>query len=177
MAIETVPSAQFAQFDADEPHSLARTMSELDMRSDLVIAGYRYWESCRKGRPMPMRADLDPLIDIPALVPSVMLFDVRKAPLDFRWRLVGTKVRQNFWKDYTGQWFSGDGNYGNQQSSVWQSMKLVAETGKPVLHRPVYVGPHDDFLSVENVLRPLSLDGETCGMQIIFIDFIRKKLR
>lgn len=170
-------AAQFAPFDADDPDALARTMSALDMHSELVIAGYRYWESRRNGRLMPARADLDPLIDVPALVPNIMLFDVRRDPLDFRWRLLGTKVRQNFWKDYTGQWFSGDGNYSNRQSSVWRSMELVALEGRPVLHRPVYVGPHDDFLYVENVLLPLSRAGDTCAMQIIFIDFIRKKLR
>jgi hypothetical protein len=126
---------------------------------------------------VPARADLDPLIDIPRLVPNVMLFDVRHEPLDFRWRLVGSKVRQNFWHDYTGQWFSEDPNYSNRESSVWRSLDLVERNQQPVLLRPIYVGPHDDFMYVENILLPLSVERAGWGMQIIFIDFIRKKPR
>lgn len=166
--------SQLFQFDADDPEGLARGMAALDMHSALVKAGYRYWESRRRGRPMPGRADLDPLIDIPKLVPNVMLFDVRREPLDFRWRLVGTRVRQNFWHDYTGQWFSADQNYNDRNSSVWRSMELVDRNRQPLLLRPTYVGPHDDFMYVENILLPLEVEREGWGMQMIFIDFIRK---
>jgi hypothetical protein len=173
---------QFAPFDPDDESAFARTMDALDMHSALVAAGFQYWNQHRRGRAMPARGDLDPLIEIPALVPSVMLFDVRRDPLDshpldFRWRLIGTRVRQNFWKDYTGQWFSTDPRYGDKESSVWKSMETVVLTGRPVLHHPVYVGPHDDFLHVENILLPLSLNGQGCGMEMIFIDFVPKKLR
>ncbi|MBK8160454.1 MAG: PAS domain-containing protein [Rhodospirillaceae bacterium] len=166
---------QLVQFDADDPEGLARGMASLDMHSPLVRAGFRYWNSRRQGRAAPARADLDPLIDIPRLVPNVMLFDVRHEPLDFRWRLVGSKVRQNFWHDYTGQWFSEDPNYSNRESSVWRSLDLVERNQQPVLLRPVYVGPHDDFMYVENILLPLSVARDGWGMQMIFIDFIRKK--
>ncbi|WP_303979142.1 PAS domain-containing protein [Dongia mobilis] len=166
---------QLVQFDADDPEGLARGMAALDMHSPLVCAGFRYWNSRRRGRPVPARADLDPLIDVPKLVPNVVLFDVRHEPLDFRWRLVGSRVRQNFWHDYTGQWFSQDPNYNNRESSVWRSLELVDRNQQPVLLRPVYVGPHDDFMYVENILLPLGVNREGWGMQMILIDFIRKK--
>lgn len=164
------------QFDADDPEGLTRGMAALDMHSALVKEGYRYWNSRRRGRQVPARADLDPMIEIPKLVPNVMLFDVRREPLDFRWRLVGTRVRQNFWHDYTGRWFSQDQNYNNRESSVWKSMEMVYRNQQPLLLRPIYVGPHDDFMYVENILLPLSVDREGWAMQIIFIDFIRKKM-
>ncbi|MBV5324665.1 MAG: PAS domain-containing protein [Rhodospirillaceae bacterium] len=63
---------QLVQFDADDPEGLARGMATLDMHSPLVSAGFRYWNSRRRGRAVPARADLDPLIDIPRLVPNVM---------------------------------------------------------------------------------------------------------
>lgn len=168
---------QLYQFDPDDPAGLARGMAALDMQSPLVIAGFHYWDSRRRGKKMPARADIDPLIDIPTLAPNIMLFDVRHDPLDFRWRLLGTRVRQNFWKDYTGQWFSEDSTYQNRESAVWRSLEMVESNGQPVLLRPIYVGPHDEFLYVENILLPLGLDREGWGMQMIFIDFIRKKLR
>lgn len=168
---------QILQFDADDPDGLANGMQALDMHSSLIIEGYRYWESRRQGRPMPARSDLDPLVDVPRLVANLMLFDVQCAPLDFRWRLVGSRVRQYLWKDYTGDWFSKDPKYNNPESAIWQSLALVEKNHQPVLLRPTYIGPNEDFAHVENVLMPLSVDRDGWGMQMIFIDFIAKKRR
>ena len=164
---------QAMQFDADDPDGLARAMAALAMTSPVVSAGFRYWDGRRRGRPMPARSDLDPIIDIPTLVPHIILFDVRRAPLDFRFRLLGSVVRQNFSRDYTGHWFSEIPNY-DASGTIWPRHKLVYETGKPMLQRPTYVGPNRDFTYVENLLMPLSVAQEGCGMQLMFIDFIKK---
>src|SRR4051794_10782916 len=52
---------------------------------------YRYWQSLRRGRRLPARADVDP-IEIPALLPNLILIDVEPSPLRFRYRLVGTRI-------------------------------------------------------------------------------------
>jgi hypothetical protein len=164
---------QALQFDADDPNGLARCMSALGMRSDFVIQGFRYWNSRRRGRSCPDRQDIDPLIDVPTLAPHVILFDVRRDPLDFRFRLVGSAVRQNLSRDYVGHWFSEYPNY-DQTGSIWPRHKLVDETQQPMLQRPTYVGPHKEFIHVENVLLPLSASQPGWSMQLMFIDFIRK---
>lgn len=166
---------QAVQFDADDPGGLARGMAMLEMSSRLIIAGYRYWDSRRRGRKAPMRADLDPVIDVPKLVPHIILFDVRRDPLDFRFRLVGSAVRQNLSRDYVDHWFSEFPNY-DATGTIWPRHKLVDETGRPMLQRPTYVGPHKDFIAVENVLLPLDLPEAGWAMQLMFIDFIRKPL-
>ncbi len=163
------------QFDADDPNGLARGMAELGMRSELVIQGYRYWDRSRRGRSCPDRQEIDPLVDIPNLTPHIILFDVRRDPLDFRFRLVGSAVRQNLSRDYVGRWFSEFANY-DATGSIWPRHKLVDETGRPMLQRPTYVGPHNDFIYVENVLMPLTVKQPGWGMQMMFIDFIRKKV-
>lgn len=165
---------QILSFDADDPDALARSMAALDMHSPLIIAGFRYWDSCRRGRQMPARGDIDPLIDVPRLVPNMMLFDVRRENLDFRWRLVGSRARQYLRRDYTGEWFSQDPLYNDPESAVWRAMTLSDREQKPVLLRPKYVGPHKDFIHVENVLLPLHVDREGWGMEMIFMDFIRR---
>jgi len=161
-------------FDPDDPYGLARGMAALDMHSPLIVEGFRYWNERRRGRPMPERGDLDPLIDIPRLAPSLMLFDVRRDPLDFRWRLVGSRIRQYMWKEYTGEWFSEDPRYNDRESAVWLALARVEAERRPVLLRPDYVGPHKDFLHVENVLMPLGVDQAGWGMQIVFMDFVSK---
>ncbi|MBM3601423.1 MAG: PAS domain-containing protein [Alphaproteobacteria bacterium] len=53
---------------------------------------YRYWDFKRAGRDMPARADLDPPLDTPHLLPNLMLMDVLGAPRWLRYRLVGSAV-------------------------------------------------------------------------------------
>nr|WP_298682166.1 PAS domain-containing protein [uncultured Dongia sp.] len=166
---------QAVQFDADDPDGLARGMAKLEMASPLIPAGYRYWDSRRRGRLMPAREELDPLIDIPRLTPQIILFDVRHDPLDFRFRLIGSRVRPNFARDYVGKWFSEIPNY-DTTSTIWPRHKLQVENNLPMLQRPNYVGPHKEFVAVENVLLPLSVTQPGWSMQIMFIEFVRKKL-
>lgn len=149
-------------------------MAQLGMRSEIVIKGFRYWDSRRTGRPWPDRQDLDPLIDIPALVPHAILFDVRREPLDFRFRLVGSYVRENLSRNYVGHWFSEFPNY-DATGAIWPRHRLVAENGRPMLQRPTYVGPHKEFTYVENVLLPVGTASPGWSMQLMFIDFIRKQ--
>ncbi len=120
-------------------------------------------------------AIIDPVIDIPKLVPHIILFDVRRDPLDFRFRLVGSAVRQNLSRDYVGHWFSEFPNY-DPTGTIWPRHKLVDENGLPMLQRPTYVGPHRDFIAVENVLLSLATPQEGWAVQLMFIDFIRKTL-
>lgn len=165
--------SQALQFDPDDPAGLSDAMARLGMQSDIVQRGFAYWDRLRKGRVCPDREDIDPLIDIPALVPHIILFDVRAEPLDFRFRLVGSAVRHNLSRDYAGHWFSEYPNY-DASGTIWPRHKLVAETRRPMLQRPTYVGPHNDFIYVENVLLPLTLKRPGWAMQLMFIDFIRK---
>ena len=61
---------------------------------------YDYWHGRRPGARLPGRQHLDPL-DIPGLLPNLMLVDVA-APDDLRFRLVGTALVGWFGRDTTG---------------------------------------------------------------------------
>ncbi|HUC63738.1 MAG TPA: PAS domain-containing protein [Alphaproteobacteria bacterium] len=65
-----------------------------------IQQGYDYWRRIAAGRPMPMRADLDPL-HIPQLLPHVMLVDVI-GPSRYRYRLIGTECVNGHGMDATG---------------------------------------------------------------------------
>jgi len=60
-----------------------------------------YWRKrWREGRP-PSRADIDPL-DLPRLLPFMFLADVLPDAGDFRFRLVGTHIREYMRIEFTG---------------------------------------------------------------------------
>lgn len=87
MAAEAKP---FELFDAAVAQ---RTFVELD-RTAPDFGFFRplldYWEARRDDRAAPRRSDIDPLDLPPSLLPHVLLIDVQRDPLDFRYRLAGT---------------------------------------------------------------------------------------
>jgi hypothetical protein len=102
----------------------------------------------------------------------MMLKSVRRDPLDFYYRLVGTTLRQHLRADPTGKWMStipgqGPGN------PLWADHERAVATRAPVFLRPAYVGPHKEFLSIEAVILPLGADRDSVDMLMIVVDFIR----
>lgn len=128
-----------------------------------------YWRSKLAGRAMPSRRDLDP-VDMPRLLPYVMLMDVLVGPLDFRYRLIGTEARSILKHDYTGIRFSELPGKG-KGSIVWDNCEQVVATGAPYSRNVPYVGPERYVRGCENLLMPLSENGIDVNMIVKVISF------
>ena len=157
---------------AIEYGAMPASIPETDLQSPLVREGLAYWRSRKGDRLMPARADFDPLLDKPALVPNMMLKDVQLQPLDFRYRLTGSAIRHHLHRDLSGQWMTqipgqGPGN------PLWDYHARTVATSAPVFLRPDYVGPHQQFLQIESVILPLAGDHQTVDMLMIFVAFLR----
>jgi hypothetical protein len=147
------------------------TILHHELQSLLIQAGYAYWNGKRIADRLPARADFDPLLEVPELIRNMMLKDVKRNPLDFRYRLIGTAVRHHLQRDLTGQWMSeipgqGPGN------PLWAYHQRAVESREPVFLRPAYVGPHKEFLCIESVILPLATDDGAVDMLMIFADFL-----
>jgi hypothetical protein len=134
-----------------------------ELVSTIVKEGYAYWTRIRGARRMPSRADLNP-VDIPRLLPYVMLIDVLSDPLDFRFRLLGTEHDAIVGGNYRGRLFStlphlAEGN------PIWARYAKVVAERRPVCGYVSYVGA-DRYVrhELEECLMPLSADGETVDM-------------
>lgn len=151
------------------------------IESDVVRAGYDYWlgkrDALQVAIPAPLqgavpaRGDLDPLTEVPRLVPYMMLMDVQAEPRDFRYRLIGTALRRHMAQDWTGKWLSAI-PFQSAGSMVWSNNLKVVESGEPLLAKPPYVGPHKDFLYIESIILPLAADHARIDMLMFFVDFI-----
>jgi hypothetical protein len=142
-----------------------------NVQSEIVRAGYAYWLAGKGDRPLPARGDFDPPIEIPRLVPNMIIFDVLQAPLDFVYRLIGTKVRTHLMQDLTGMRMS-DIDFQRPPSVIWDHQAWVVEHAAPRFVRPPYVGPHKDFLFVEAVILPCGT-GRGVHKLMVFADFVR----
>ncbi len=64
-----------------------------------------YWDRKRRGRLMPSRADIVPS-ELKPHLPQILLVDVVAGASDFRYRLVGSRLRPYFPNEATGQLMS-----------------------------------------------------------------------
>lgn len=141
--------------------------------SPILQDGYSYWHSKKAGGRLPRRVDIDP-VEIPRLMPHVVLLDVRREPeTDFKYRLIGTYVAENLYNDHTGSSFS-EIEHQKAPSQIWQNCCRVVETGDAFIAGTPYVGPHQEFRRVEDVILPLADDGETVDCLLVFIEYMRR---
>ncbi len=151
----------------------------LDLATPRLRDGYDYWNAKRGQRAMPSRADLDPA-EIKPLLPHVILMDVLRGtafgPLDFRYRLIGTLVDDHSSGRFTGRLMS-EVPHQRPPSRLWSNLEWVTTERRPKVSRVPYAGPHRDFLSVVDIVMPLSRDGGQVDMLFCLIDFVARELR
>jgi len=142
-----------------------------DVQSEIVRAGYAYWLAAKGDRAFPSRGDFDPPIEIPRLITNMIIFDVLHRPLDFVYRLIGSKVRMHLMQDLTGVPMSKV-EFQRADSVIWSHQAWVVEHAAPRFLRPPYVGPHKDFLFIEAVILPCGAGPEVDKL-MVFADFVR----
>lgn len=112
-------------------------------------------------------------MEMAALLPNVILLDVRRDPLDFFYRLVGTGVVHHLVKDLTGSWMS-EVDHQRSPSRIWESCERVVDTKCPLLSSIPYVGPHAEYLYGEDIILPLGDEGGSVNKLLVFIAHIPK---
>jgi len=142
-----------------------------DVQSEIVQAGHAYWLAGKGEHNLPSRNAFDPPIEIPRLIPNMIMFDVLHEPLDFVYRLIGTKVRPHLMRDLTGIRMS-EIEFQRPPSEIWSHHAWVVEQAVPRFMRPPYVGPHRDFMFIEAVILPCGA-GSRVEKLMVFVDFVR----
>jgi len=113
---------------------------------------YDYWLSKHVGGRPPGRHDLDPPVDVPRLIPNIMLIDIEGEVL--RYRLVGSAIWNRYGFDLTGTTIGGR----NQAEAEWRdTLKMVCDDQVARLITSPVDG-HADRLHVA-VAMPLCGDG------------------
>ncbi|MGQ0676013.1 MAG: PAS domain-containing protein [Rhodospirillales bacterium] len=141
-------------------------------KSPIIDQTLAYWQRIRAGREMPARADLNPA-EIPKLLPYVILMDVLREPLDFRYWLVGTEIDRICHRNYRGMKFS-DLPDKKPPNPIWQHHREAVETRAPVRRELAYVGPDGDVRRIEHCLMPFSTDAKTVDQLLIAVEIERR---
>ena len=144
----------------------------LPLPTPLLQQVYDHWDGLRGGRSTPARADFDPM-DIPRALPNIVLIEVRREPLDFLYKVVGSVIVDHSAKPFTGQWMS-DIPERRKPSAPWRNCEKVVETGEPSRSTIPYVGPHQEFLETSQITLPLSStdDDKDVTHLLLAIDYL-----
>lgn len=131
---------------------------------------HAYWLAKRGQRRMPSRQDIDPT-EIPRLLRSVMLIDVCHDPLRFRYRLIGTKVVDATGENRTGKCFDSV-EFFAANPVVREQYAATVVSGEPVHSLEPFRRLDTGFeYEVERLLLPLSSDGVTVDMILVYFHF------
>jgi hypothetical protein len=154
--------------------SMASSVIEYpELISPILREGYGYWRSKCGERSFPARADFDPLVEVPKLARNMMLLDVLREPLDFRYRLIGDKLREHMGANWVGRCWS-EIEQQRSPNPIWLHHQWVVENREPRFIRPNYVGPHRQFMFIESAVLPLGQNPARVEMLMLFVDFLSK---
>lgn len=126
---------------------------------------FDYWSARRGGAGLPARRDIDPL-DIPALLPHLMLIDVQSAAAhtpELRFRLVGTALVRHFGRDTTGLPVE-EGYMGSDWGKILPDYRYVISRRRPCLRHNRGVGRDRRSFDYKRLLLPLAADGDAVDM-------------
>jgi hypothetical protein len=134
---------------------------------------YDYWDRQRGLRPMPARADIDPL-DIRFAIGNVILIDVLESELpQFRIRVHGTNLSEQVGFDLTGKMLD-EMPLAEFRELTRQSFTKVTTEKQPLhVHRDLMLDRRRR--AYETIILPLSTDGERvdriiCGLFYDHVD-------
>lgn len=117
-----------------------------------------HWLDLCGDRAMPPRSALDPL-EIRQLLPHIVLIDVMREPVRFRYRLIGTFVTGLAGRDATGR-FLDRALYGRfLEAMIWPYQEVV-NTGAPIATLSGVLFAKREWHCIENMFVPFGERGE-----------------
>ena len=126
-----------------------------------------YWKSRAGDRPLPARADIDPL-DIPRLLPFLYLVDVEPLtggtmPHRFRYRLVGTGIVERNGRDPTGRYLDDFENRPFHETIMADYARCATEK-RPVAATRRFMDATGRHWPYQRLVLPLSENGQDVNM-------------
>lgn len=143
---------------------MKRITHEDEIESAAIRALFNYWRSkCPEGG-IPRRADIDP-VEIPRLMPSLLIVDIEYDPFRVKYRLVGTRIVEMTGFEFTGKYLD-EIALPNFEGPFEECYQVACETKSPVITRIKWSLSPDIVAEYDVCFLPLSDDGETANMAL-----------
>lgn len=139
-----------------------------DLEPELTsqVQALALWQSKRGDREFPSRADFT-IEDLKPFFGWVTITEIEHDPFRIKYRLIGTKITTLANRDVTGRYL--DEVYSPEvYGELIKGYRAVLERRMPVRVTARYRHIEKDYLSIDSLLAPLSNDGKSIDMIIIF---------
>jgi hypothetical protein len=131
-----------------------------------IRAMVEYWRRKAGGRRMPRRIDIDP-VELKPFLPRITLVDVVPDARRFVYRLVGTEEVASRGSDPTGRSVA-EAFFAAAPEDSLMYYEYVALHGEPCCFRGDYRAPDGALEKQDVIFLPLSEDGESVNMILLF---------
>jgi len=138
----------------------------LEVCSPPMAEVFHYWDRKRGERVMPARSDIDPN-EMRRHLPGIMLVEVKRDPLDFVYRLVGTREVAARGNDPTGKRVA-DSWFGSNAQDVVANYERVVASRSFLYDFDKFVRPGGRRVQDESLFLPLATDGEEVGQIMVY---------
>jgi hypothetical protein len=135
------------------------TLDFLSVCSVPVRSIFAYWDRQRGARRMPSRRDIEPA-DLSGHLPGVVIVDVQQKPLDFIYRLVGTREVEARGYDPSGKRVA-EHFFGGDAEAVLSNYRYVAAQGTFLYEFERFLDKQGHYRTDETLFLPLSTDDRT----------------
>ncbi|HEY7690028.1 MAG TPA: PAS domain-containing protein [Dongiaceae bacterium] len=142
------------------------TLAFLDVCDEHVRELFAYWDLRRNGRVMPLRRNIDPA-DFPRHLPGILLVDVQWEPLDFVYRVVGTREAEARGFNPTGKPVAGNW-FGSSEERVLSNYRYVATKASFLYDYDPFITDDSHFQVDESLFLPLSLTGDRVDQVLVY---------
>jgi hypothetical protein len=142
-------------------------ITEIVLETPLLRRLLEDWQERRRGRHLPSRRDFDPL-DLKYILGKLLLIDVLRDPLRFRFRLIGTELTARTGVELTGQ-FLEDHPDPEFRELLRRRYTQVVEERRPIASIQTRLVIDNKLRRYEALLLPLAVDGETVDMLMVGI--------
>lgn len=123
--------------------------------SPSIVESLGYWLKKRGAAPLPARAALDPLLEVPHLAPSMVIAERLAGGDNLRYRLIGTEIVAHRGVDLTGRMVD-ETTYGANWRSMYDPMIAALRGRTPTLGVTLGTPKADFRVGVESVHLPLA---------------------
>jgi len=134
------------------------------IESALIRELYLYWHSKCRGGAIPRRADIDP-VDIPKLMPNLLIADIEQHPFRVKYRLVGTKIVEATGFEFTGRYLD-EIVLPDDEGPFMECYRLACDSRLPVTTRIRWRLDHETIGEYDICILPLSDDGQTVNKAV-----------
>jgi hypothetical protein len=137
-------------------------------QSPAIAAAVGYWRSKAASRTMPSRAELDP-IEMRSFLRKILIIDLMENG-DFVFRLCGTEISEGNRQDLTGR-RADAASLGASAPQFLDAYRRTIAARAPVFFVGQMWWQERGYISFEQVILPLSSDGEAVDKLLCVVDF------